>query len=290
MRSAGGGVNRQLMTAPFAEEELRTFEGRGGKTMTFIEDETVMDRLDAGYGYGNWQLQVEEARIDGVVKVRLGVRENGEWAWYEDFGYPNQKGGDELKEAVSDGIRRCGRYLGIARDLYRKSTYEPGGALARKMPERRTDAESLEILGLKRIAGTVAKGGSDRYQCEFFQSPSGHVIGFRLERDGEDKAIPQVLVEGDLGEALFLALGGDSAALLGQHVTVKGKLYNVRQEKRRGFYRLVCDGIETPEFVLPAVVSPLRSEDEPEPLAPGQEPLFDLVESARLDAEEAARA
>ena len=121
------------LTAPFAEEELRHFEGRGGKQMTFIEDETVMDRLDAAFGVGGWQVNVEPIPyVDGVVKVRLGVRiartlpesPGSEWTWYEDFGYPNQTSGDMLKEAVSDGIRRCGRYLGIARDLYRKRTYE----------------------------------------------------------------------------------------------------------------------------------------------------------------------
>jgi len=119
--------DRAALTAPFAEEELRTFEGRGGKTMTFIEDETVMDRLDAAFGVGGWQVLVEAVPLyEGVVKVKLGIRsaDSADWTWYEDFGYPNQQGGDVLKEAVSDGIRRCGRYLGIARDLYRKRTYE----------------------------------------------------------------------------------------------------------------------------------------------------------------------
>lgn len=118
-------AQRSQMNAPFAEEELRTFQGRGGKTMTFIEDETVMDRLDLGYGPGNWQIQVDPIpTAPNVVKVRLGVLEDREWVWYEDFGYPNSTDGETLKEAVSDGIRRCGRYVGIARDLYRKSTYE----------------------------------------------------------------------------------------------------------------------------------------------------------------------
>ena len=119
-------MNRDQMLAPFADEEIRTFSGRGGKTMTYIEDETVMDRLDAGYGPGMWSLLVEPIS-DQVVKVRLGVRDGDDWTWYEDFGYPNGADGEALKEAVSDGIRRCGRYVGIGRDLYRKRTYETGG-------------------------------------------------------------------------------------------------------------------------------------------------------------------
>ena len=122
-------MNREAMLAPFAEEEIRQFEGRGGKTMTYIEDETVMDRLDAGYGPGNWQLSVEPITVaDGIVKVTLSVLGESGWVSYQDFGYPNREGGETLKEAVSDGIRRCGRFVGIARDLYRKSTYEAGGA------------------------------------------------------------------------------------------------------------------------------------------------------------------
>lgn len=118
-------MSLEALTQPFAEEELHTFRGAGGKELTYIEDETVMDRLDQAFGMGNWSVNVEPIPyVEGVVKVRLGVRptESSEWVWYEDFGYPNNSGSAHqlLKEAVSDGIRRCGRYLGIARDLYRK--------------------------------------------------------------------------------------------------------------------------------------------------------------------------
>ena len=166
------------MVAPFAEEELRQFQGRGGKTMTFIEDETVMDRLDAGYGFGNWQIHVEPvATAPGVVKVRLGVREQGEWTWYEDFGYPNQPDGDVLKEAVSDGIRRCGRYVGIARDLYRKSTYEPGGALGPRVeaPAGPPDAAGAteHLLGIESAQGIVKHGTADAYKLDVRETDAG---------------------------------------------------------------------------------------------------------------------
>lgn len=121
---------RELALAPFKDEELHTFKGKGGMDLTYIEDETVMDRLDFWPGPGNWQVLVEPIPVyEGVVKVRLGLLIDGVWIWYEDFGYPsNGTGGEALKESVSDGIRRCGRYVGIARDLYRK----PGnGAPAR---------------------------------------------------------------------------------------------------------------------------------------------------------------
>jgi hypothetical protein len=116
-------MSLEALTRPFAEEEIKSFRGAGGRELTYVEDEQVMDRLDEAFGMGNWAVQVEPfPYVDGVVKVRLGVRptEGSDWVWYEDFGYPNNKDGQALKESVSDGIRRCGRYLGIARDLYRK--------------------------------------------------------------------------------------------------------------------------------------------------------------------------
>lgn len=119
-------MSLDALTQPFAEEELHTFQGAGGKTLTYIEDETVMDRLDLAFGPGNWQVHVEAIPyVEGVVKVTLSVRIEGQpWVEYQDFGYPNNTGSAHqlLKEAVSDGIRRCGRYLGIARDLYRKDS------------------------------------------------------------------------------------------------------------------------------------------------------------------------
>jgi hypothetical protein len=108
--------------------EVLQFQGRGGKTFDYIEDETVMDRLDEVLGIGNWSIRVEPISVaEGIVKVTLeATTENGHTV-FEDFGYQSNSGGEGLKEAVSDGIRRCGRYLGIGRYLYRKHTDSPSG-------------------------------------------------------------------------------------------------------------------------------------------------------------------
>lgn len=91
--------------------------------LAYVDDEQVMDRLDEGFGSGNWQLIVEPVPVyENVAKVRLGVTYNGEtWLWFEDFGYANRADGDPMKEAVTDGIRRVGRFVSKAvRELYRK--------------------------------------------------------------------------------------------------------------------------------------------------------------------------
>jgi hypothetical protein len=113
---------REALAAEFARDDVLSFQGRGGQTFDYIEDETVMDRLDEVLGVGTWSIAVEPISVaDGIVKVRLfGETPEGEKFSYEDFGYQTRDGGESLKEAVSDGIRRCGRFLGIGRYLYRK--------------------------------------------------------------------------------------------------------------------------------------------------------------------------
>src|SRR5574343_1812998 len=95
--------------------------------LAYVGDETVMDRLDEGFGPGYWQVATE-AIADGVVRVRLGVCYDLEnWVWFEDFGYASRHDGDQLKEAGTDGIRRCGRFvIPAVRALYRKDATTPG--------------------------------------------------------------------------------------------------------------------------------------------------------------------
>ena len=54
-------MTREAMVAPFAEEELHQFKGRGGFVMTYIEDETVMDRHTQGVRLG-WHPTLRQVR------------------------------------------------------------------------------------------------------------------------------------------------------------------------------------------------------------------------------------
>jgi hypothetical protein len=110
---------QKRLAAPFPAEDERTFTGRANQTFTYIEDERVMDRLDEN-GVP-WQLEVTPIDIEkGIAKIALLVYdvELAVWRRFEDFGYHTREGGESLKEAVSDGIRRVGRMAGIGRYLY----------------------------------------------------------------------------------------------------------------------------------------------------------------------------
>jgi hypothetical protein len=153
---------RTALAARFPADEVQHFTGRGGKVFDYIEDETVMDRLDDVYGVGGWSITVEPiSAADGIVKVRLQVGA----AVYEDFGYASNSNPESelLKEAVSDGIRRCGRYLGVGRYLYRKHVTTAQNGSGRPAPARpplRAVSEQREFNG---IPATTGDGPDDPY-------------------------------------------------------------------------------------------------------------------------------
>lgn len=150
-------------------------------------------------------------------------------------------------------------------------------------PERQVGKETLELLGRIQKSGVAMAGGAAAFKGEWRETPEGHVVGFKLKLTGEDRDIPQVLVTGAIGEALFVG----SPAILGEQITVKGHLYNVKQQGRTAYYRLIVgerpeDFIETSEVRIPLLPDPEQAavdaastdpERAHEPIAEGQEAL-----------------
>lgn len=111
----------EMLRARFPDELHKTFAGRGGMALTYVEDEACMDRLDEVLGLGAWQWKVEPVPGSDAVKGQLIVRwdQNAEPCVYQDFGYPtNASGVEPLKEASTDAFRRCARMVGVARYVY----------------------------------------------------------------------------------------------------------------------------------------------------------------------------
>lgn len=132
--TTNAATDRERLAREFTNGEVLQFtkewRGKDGRehsmTFDYIEDETVMDRLDEVYGVGGWSLTVEPiSAADGIVKVTLHLG-YPDGPRYEDFGYATRTDGEPLKEAVSDGIRRVGRMVGIARYLYKKHPAQNG--------------------------------------------------------------------------------------------------------------------------------------------------------------------
>lgn len=152
------GVAAQL-AAPFEADEVewkpQTVRGSRALAIAYVDARAVMDRLDQVLGVGGWHTAYREIP-DGVV-CRLRARVGGGWVEHEDVGsFSDQPdGGDRLKAAFSDSLKRAAVHLGVGRYLYRLPhqwvDYDPGKkqfASPPRLPEWATPAfaRSKELL------------------------------------------------------------------------------------------------------------------------------------------------
>jgi hypothetical protein len=175
---------REIMDAlgaPFPEDEIeflpRATSGGKALGLAYIDARSVMRRLDAVVGPGNWSFDFDVLAPDGkMVKGRLTVLGVTKC----DAGEANQE--DELlKSAVSDALKRCAVHFGIGRYLYYlPRVWAPFDNQRRQFvePPRLAPAavaRALEICGIS----TMRNSGA----------PSGH--GIRNAGSGNPKsAIP----------------------------------------------------------------------------------------------------
>jgi hypothetical protein len=88
--------------------------------MAYIDARLIQDRLDEVLGVENWE---DAYRIlpDGSVMCRLRCKLGDRWITKTDVGSPSEQpdGGDRLKAAFSDALKRAAVKFGIGRYLYR---------------------------------------------------------------------------------------------------------------------------------------------------------------------------
>lgn len=111
---------------------------------------------------------------------------------------------------------------------------------------------TLVPLGRETHTGKVTKGGASEPGVNdllYTEAAHGHRIGFRLDLGG-GKALPQVICDGAIGEALFVTVPVEE--LLDATVTVEGEAYRVETPGRRAYRRLMVTRITGPDFAIPA--------------------------------------
>src|SRR5688572_10685720 len=88
--------------------------------LAYVDARVIQDRLDDVLGVEGWQ---DDYQIldDGSVVCRLRLRLGDEWVTKMDVGGPSEQpdGGDRLKAAFSDALKRAAVKFGIGRYLYR---------------------------------------------------------------------------------------------------------------------------------------------------------------------------
>lgn len=214
-------------------------------------------------------LEIEPPRV--VVKALAyrtpeDVHPGVGWSWMQLPGTTPYTRGSELENTETSAWGRAIGALGIGIGKSIASGDEVRGKQSHDEPKVDASGETVKALGAIERVGAIAKGQGRHSDLEWRQTPEGYRIGFLLEV-GDNKAKPQVYVDGPLAVSLYAATSG--MPLLGMKVTVKGELWEVRAPNRRVLYRIHATSLETDEWILPAreseaSASPLASEpDEP---------------------------
>src|SRR5262245_19672240 len=116
-------VSREL-AAPFDDSEVKfkpqVVKGNRALALAYVDARAIMDRLDNVLGVGNWQDHYQ-LLLDNSVMCRLRLRIGERWITKCDVGSPSEQsdGGDRMKAAFSDALKRTAVKFGIGRYLYR---------------------------------------------------------------------------------------------------------------------------------------------------------------------------
>jgi hypothetical protein len=112
------------LAAVFAPSEVKfkpgVVSGSRALALPYVDCRVIQDRLDDVLGIDGWQDQYTPLP-DGSVVCELRCRIGGDWIVKTDVGSPSEQpdGGDRLKAAFSDALKRAAVKFGIGRYLYR---------------------------------------------------------------------------------------------------------------------------------------------------------------------------
>lgn len=114
----------RALSAPFEPGDVKwkpqAVKGNRALAIAYLDARAIQDRLDQVVGIEGWQDDYQ-LLPDGSVVCKLQVLLNGHWVCKTDVGSPSEQpdGGDRLKAAFSDALKRAAVKFGIGRYLYR---------------------------------------------------------------------------------------------------------------------------------------------------------------------------
>jgi hypothetical protein len=114
----------RALAAPFDFTEVKfkpqAVKGNRALALAYVDVRAIMDRLDHVVGVESWQDRYQ-LLPDNSVMCQLRIRIGDRWITKSDVGGPSEQpdGGDRLKAAFSDALKRAAVKFGIGRYLYR---------------------------------------------------------------------------------------------------------------------------------------------------------------------------
>jgi hypothetical protein len=209
----------QALSAPFDPKDVKfkpqVVQGNRALALGYVDARVIQDRLDEVLGVEGWQDEYE-CLPDGTVVCRLRLRLGDSWVTKMDVGGPSEQpdGGDRMKAAFSDALKRAAVKFGVGRYLYRLPAqwvdYDPvKRQFARTptlppfaLPKRQSAFVQVPESGRKSLPGRNAAAASDH----------------RMPADGEELQQRLLDYESKLVEEGVCAQGE-----LLRHVTEAGK-------------------------------------------------------------------
>lgn len=112
------------LSEPFDPRDVKwkpqSVKGNRALALAYLDARAIQDRLDAVLGVEGWQ---DEYHLlpDNSVVCKLQLKLGDRWITKMDVGSPSEQpdGGDRLKAAFSDALKRAAVKFGIGRYLYR---------------------------------------------------------------------------------------------------------------------------------------------------------------------------
>ena len=94
--------------------------GNRALALAYVDARAILDRLDEVMGVVGWQDDYE-CLPDGSVVCKLRLKIGDDWITKVDVGGPSEQpdGGDRLKAAFSDALKKASVKFGLGRYLYR---------------------------------------------------------------------------------------------------------------------------------------------------------------------------
>jgi hypothetical protein len=191
-------VNRELLRRPFPSEHVKTRPGQHGKTLSYVDVSTVLQRLHEACDVLSFEVvrhEVLEDEVivvgrlsaDGIVNVDFGCSS----ITRDSAGLPVSIG-DDLKAASSDAIKRCARLLGCPLDLHthadRTNGVRPNGASpAQREPS--APAERLTARQLAAIQSVCRRQNIGRDELVAMIEKRTHKNGLQFLTKGEASAL-----------------------------------------------------------------------------------------------------
>lgn len=218
------------LAAPFDPREVKwkpaMVKNNRALAMAYIDARVVQDRLDEVLGVENWQDDYQ-LLPDGSVACKLRVKVGDDWISKMDVGSPSEQpdGGDRLKAAFSDALKRAAVKFGVGRYLYRLVSqwvdYDPvkkqftqtpqlpafavpgkaanrptnqsalpenGEALHRRLRDYDTKLASQKLCAVGALLSHVARAGAAAGYGEDITAWSGPAIPFAVEAVKEFEA------------------------------------------------------------------------------------------------------